>query len=80
MTLENLKAASDILKGGGGTLEEYNIVFQRGDTKSELPFWNQINGPISDALWHIGQVVSFRRSSGNPFSPRVSVLTGKVRN
>ena len=30
------------------------------------PFWNMINGPISDALTHVGQVNSFRRLSGNP--------------
>lgn len=78
-TLENLKEASDILKSGSGTLDEYPIVFQRGENKTEYPFWNQINGPIADALWHVGQVVTFRRSSGNPFNSKVSVLTGKVR-
>lgn len=78
-TLENLKTASDILKSGSGTLDEYPIVFQRGENRSEMPFWNQINGPIADALWHVGQVVTFRRSSGNPFNSKVSVLSGKVR-
>lgn len=78
-TLENLKEASEILKSGTGTLDEYPIIFQRGDSKTEFPFWNQINGPISDALWHVGQVVTFRRSSGNPFNSKVSVLSGKVR-
>lgn len=78
-TLENLKEASDILKSGSGKLNEYPIIFQRGENKTEYPFWNQINGPIADALWHVGQVVTFRRSSGNPFNSKVSVLTGKVR-
>ncbi|PHN01155.1 hypothetical protein [Flavilitoribacter nigricans] len=78
-TLENLQEASNILKSGSGTLDEYPIIFQRGESRSELPFWNQINGPISDALWHVGQVVTFRRSSGNPFNSKVSVLSGKVR-
>lgn len=77
-TLENLKTASDLLKTGS-KLEDCKIVFQRGDTTSEFPFWNQINGPIADALWHCGQVVSFRRSSGNPFNSKASVFTGKVR-
>ena len=36
-------------------------------------------GPIADALWHVGQVVTFRRSSGNPFNSKASVFTGKVR-
>lgn len=78
-TLENLKTASDILKGAQASLAEYPIVFENGDKRSEFPFWNMINGPIADALWHVGQVVSFRRSSGNPFSNKVSVFTGKLR-
>lgn len=78
-TLENLKQASDILKRGEAGLEDYPIVFQRGENRSELPFWNQINGPIADAIWHVGQVVSFRRASGNPFNSKVSVMMGTVR-
>lgn len=50
-----------------------------GGKRSEFPFWNMLNGPIADALWHVGQVVSFRRSSGNPFNSKVSVFSGKVR-
>ena len=30
------------------------------------PFWHIINGPISDALTHVGQINSFRRLSGKP--------------
>lgn len=30
------------------------------------PFWHFINGPISDALTHVGQINSFRRMAGNP--------------
>ncbi|HHM21224.1 MAG TPA: hypothetical protein ENJ20_04280 [Bacteroidetes bacterium] len=79
-TLENLKTASDILKKSGkGDLEKYKIIFKRGDRISEFPFWNLINGPIADAIWHCGQVVSFRRSSGNPFHSGVSVFSGKIR-
>lgn len=79
MTLENLKTASDLLKQPGGKLEDYDIVFVNGDSKAESPFWNMLNGPIADALWHTGQVVSFRRSSGNPFNSKVSVFSGNVR-
>jgi hypothetical protein len=78
-TLEALHRASEILKSGKDGLEDYPIVFQRGENRTELPFWNQLNGPIADALWHVGQVVSFRRASGNPFNSKVSVLTGTVR-
>ena len=78
-TLNNLKMASDILKSGKQKLEDSKMIFKNGDKSMEYPFWNEINGPISDALWHIGQVVTFRRSSGNPFNSKVSVLSGKVR-
>ncbi len=78
-TLENLKHASELLRSGEVKLEDCKIIFQRPERTAEYPFWNQINGPISDALWHCGQVVSFRRSSGNPFNSKVSVFSGKLR-
>ena len=77
-TLMMLKQASDIFVKVQD-LNQHSIVFIRDGNRSEFPFWNQINGPISDALWHCGQVVSYRRSSGNPFNSKVSVFTGKVR-
>lgn len=80
-TLENLKRASEILKAADAdTLGDYTMVFQRGDNSTTFPFWNLINGPISDAVWHCGQVVLLRRSSGNPLNSNVSVLQGKVRD
>lgn len=79
MTLENLKTAADIFRKSND-LNEFTVVFKRQDGSSEFPFWNQINGPISDAIWHCGQVVSFRRSSGNPFNSKASVFTGKLRD
>jgi len=77
-TLENIKTASDLLKSGV-KLEDCKIVFKNAGKTSEFPFWNNLNGPIGDALWHCGQVVSFRRSSGNPYNSKASVFTGKVR-
>ena len=32
----------------------------------DKPFWNVINGPLSDALTHTGQINSFRRLAHNP--------------
>jgi len=55
----------------------FQMVFKSDNGTSEYPFWNTLNGPISDALWHTGQIVSFRRSSGNPFDSKVGVLVGK---
>ena len=78
-TLENIKAASDLLKAEGASLEEMSIIFQRGERKSEFPFWNNVNGPIADALWHAGQIVVLRRANGNPIPPGVNVFMGKTR-
>ncbi|GAA3599124.1 hypothetical protein Q4Q39_18625 [Flavivirga amylovorans] len=68
-TLLNFKEASDILRAMDDVSQFDNDRF---------PFWNIINGPIADALWHCGQVVMLRRASGNPFNSKVSVFTGKV--
>ena len=80
-TLENLKTASNLLRTSSDKdMESYKVIFKRGDTTTEYPFWNQVNGPIADCIWHVGQLVSFRRSSGNPFNEKVSVFNGTVRN
>ncbi len=79
-TLDNIKRSSEILKKSSAKdLERFNLVFQSPKNTSEYPFWNQINGPISDAIWHSGQVVSLRRSAGNPFDSKISLLSGKRR-
>lgn len=75
-TLQQIQAASELLKQPGAKPEDMGMVFERDSSKQEYPFWNLVNGPIADALWHVGQVVSFRRSSGNPFPKGVSVLQG----
>ncbi len=77
-TLLNLKNASDIFKVATD-LNEYKMIFAGQNGATEYPMWNQINGPIADALWHCGQVVLMRRASGNPFNGKANVLTGKVR-
>jgi hypothetical protein len=79
-TLKNIQGASEALKMPGVDLAEMDMIFQRGSNKTEFPFWNLINGPIADALWHVGQVVTFRRSSGNPLPKGVEVLTGRKTN
>ncbi len=79
-TLNNFQQASELLRADIDTdLNDHKIIFKRGDRTSEFPFWNLINGPIADALWHCGQVVSFRRASGNPMNPNVNVFRGTIR-
>jgi len=77
-TLENFQTASMIFQKEK-SLDEFNIEFVSETNTSEFPFWNQLNGPIADALWHCGQVVLLRRASGNPLRKGVSFLTGTVR-
>lgn len=72
--LINLKTAADILRSSDD-ISQFKIIFG----EREVPFWNQINGPIADAIWHCGQLASFRRSSGNPINPNVSHFTGTVK-
>lgn len=70
-TLKNFKMASEILKSTTDLSKFDNDRF---------PFWNIINGPISDAIWHCGQLVLLRRASGNPYNSKASVFSGKVRD
>lgn len=74
-TLNNLKKASDILHVSND-ISQFKIIF--GEQK--IPFWNQINGPIADAIWHCGQIAVYRRVTKNPINPKVNHFTGKIRN
>ena len=79
-SLLNIKRASDHLKSGeSDKAEDLKIISQRGERTSELPLWNLLNGHLADAIYHCGQIASFRRSSGNPMNPGVNVLSGKTR-
>lgn len=42
----------------------------------DFPFWFVINGHLADCLTHIGQLVSWRRLSGNP-QPKINVFLGR---
>ena len=75
-TLLNLKYIHDELKLNPD-FSKLSITFKSEDSTMSFPFWNQLNGPISDALWHCGQVVMNRRASGNPLQKGVNVFIGK---
>ena len=80
-TLKNLEKASQVLKEQNtNTLENNKVIFESENGDSEYPYWNMINGPIADAIYHTGQVVSFRRSSGNPINPKIRQFLGTVRD
>ncbi|MFS4467120.1 DinB family protein [Maribacter sp. 2210JD10-5] len=78
-TLANFKEASRFY-AASEDLSEHKITFIRPKGTYEFPFWNQINGPIEDAVWHAGQIVLMRRASGNPINPNVNVFSGKLND
>ena len=76
ITLENIRMASENLKKGNINLDEMDMTFQ--SSGSSFPFWNLINGPIADAINHVGQIITLRRTNGNPIHNKISVLRGTV--
>lgn len=79
-TLNNIYSSS--VKIGAlsdAQLSEMQIVFRRGTRLSEFEFWYLLNGQISDAIYHVGQIVANRRASGNPLDANVNVFRGKNR-
>ena len=79
-TLNNIKGASDIFKASSDEeIEAMKIIFQRGEEQNSVPIWHLFNGPIDDAITHVGQITSYRRSAGNPINPFVNVFMGKTK-
>ncbi len=79
VTLTNFwKAAENLRTCTDDQMKEFNFIFKSGTQTVTYPFWNMINGPIEDCVWHVGQLVSFRRSSGNPFNSKAEVFTGRL--
>ncbi|WP_431162229.1 DinB family protein [Flagellimonas beolgyonensis] len=79
-TLENLDAASKKFSGASAEeMENFKVIFQRGDQQSEFALWNLLNGQLSDCLYHTGQIVLMRRASGNPQNPNVNPFIGKTK-
>ena len=74
LTLTNLQTAATILRSSDD-ISQYFII--NGERK--VPFWNAINGPIADAIWHCRQKASLRRSSGNPINLKVNHFMGTVK-
>jgi hypothetical protein len=76
LTLASLeRIRGNFLERGDAGLEDIRIVgsSRPGDDR---PFWNMINGPLADALTHVGQINTYRRMNGNP-TPRADVFRGR---
>ncbi|MDA1210852.1 MAG: hypothetical protein O3A41_07430, partial [Bacteroidetes bacterium] len=58
---------------------ELSVKIVQPNQTYEFEFWHLINGQISDAIWHSGQVVMNRRASGNPLRLGVNVFLGRTK-
>lgn len=76
-SLQNLfEARTTFLNKTASELEEMRVIFKNGENISEFPLWNFINGQLSDGIYHTGQLVVFRRATGNPINSATNVFTG----
>lgn len=73
------KASKNFSNLNSEELDQMKIMFNRGGTIKSFPIWNLLNGPIADAIYHTGQIVSFRRTTGNPIDSSVNVFMGSYR-
>lgn len=60
-----------------GALRERVAACSDRDLAAIPDLWRLIQGPLADALTHIGQIATWRRIAGNP-ARRVSYLRGRV--
>ncbi len=77
--LENLFEAREHLSKNYIDIDNVKIILSRPSGDSSFPVWNLIHGPISDAIWHSGQIAAFRRASGHPISHEINHFLGKKR-
>ena len=73
------KASKNFSNLNSEELNQIRIKFNRGGIIKSFPIWNLLNGPIADAIYHTGQIVSFRRTTGNPIDSSVNVFMGSYR-
>jgi hypothetical protein len=72
-TLEILRRARERLAGlDDRAFAGHRVVKRDG---SIWPVWNVMNGPLADALTHVGQINAWRRLNRNPAAP-AAVFTG----
>ena len=57
-------------------MKDEDLIEMEKNTSRKLPFWYWINGPLSDALTHVGQITSWRRIAGNPQLKGLNVFIG----
>ena len=78
VTLDKIKAISDkLLTMDSKSLSELQMKLKVGEDDMAVPIWHMLQGPVGDAYYHLGQLVSFRRTMGNPIDPKVQPFMGK---
>jgi len=77
-TLRNIQTASKLFAKMEKELDGADMVLRTDKGEVRFPFWNVVNGPISDTLYHTGQIVTFRRSAGNPMQLGVNPFLGRL--
>ena len=73
LTLSTLRGVREHLEGITDEAIAKHQVLKRDGRR--FPVWNIMNGPMSDALTHVGQINAWRRLNGNPARP-VDVFAG----
>jgi len=72
-------AACDTLRDHLNTMDDDSLskvtIYLKREDK-HYPIWFLINGPLSDAIHHIGQIVTWRRQDGNPIQ-KISPFTSQ---
>ena len=77
-TLDMIQRIGETLRGADpAQIDEWKIRFDMGGNHMEFPFWYTINGTMSDAIYHTGQVVAHRRAAGSPVNPDMNVFLGQ---
>lgn len=77
-TLKRIQSISDKLSSmDSESLSKLEIKIQAGPDEMKVPIWHLFQGPIGDAYYHLGQVVSFRRTTTNPIDQKVQPFFGK---
>lgn len=76
-TLEAIERISRALRTSNPEdIPDWKVRFRMGDNDMEFPFWNTINGTITDAIYHVGQVVALRRAAGAPIADNTNMFLG----
>lgn len=62
------------------SISKLEMKIKAGEHDMQAPFWHFLQGPIGDAYYHLGQIVCYRRTTGNPVDPSVQPFQGKRVN